>query len=241
MSSCKKCGMKHLKFKNGRVKKSCPKGGSLLTTALTTRPKVVKEMVANYGSQKIVAIKICRQPIISAFNWIYEKVAPSQVKAVREKYGYDKFFHLYMILYLEDGTAIRYEKNERVSAKPNYVETDEPKDCVAKTPVSKSITVSQLVDDYENVGSWRYDVENANCQYFVRDNSHILGITQYDTFIKQKLEGVLPKWSKWLARLATDTSALIDYGIKGGMIIRPPMRIRPPISIKPIPRPIYIK
>ena len=87
---------------------------------------------------------------------------------------------------------------------------------------------------------------DANCQYFVRDNAHILGITKYDTFIKQNLENVLPKWSKFIAGLATDTLALVDYGIRGGsMIIRPPMGIpplhrRPPISIMPIPRPIYV-
>ena len=240
---CIKCGMKHRRFKSGRTAKTCPKtgGSNLLTTALTARPKQVKDMISSYGSKKIVSIKICRQPIISNINWLYEKVASSQIKAVREKYGYDKFFHLYMILYLANGTAIRYEKNERVSIQSNYVESDVPKDCTPQTPITKDITVAELVDAYERVGSWRYDSEDSNCQYFVRDNAHILGIKQYDTFIKQKLEGVLPKWAKFIARLATDTSALIDYGIRGGMIGRPPPKNGRRISIMPFPGIIYAK
>jgi len=231
---CPKCHSVHGRFKNGRTRKSClvkktNRSGGL--NPLTVRPKNVKDMLSKYGTQRIVAIKICRQPIISKINWLYETVAPSQVKAVKEKYGYDKFFHLYMILYLEDGTTIRYEKNERVSIK-NYIEDDSPKDCKPKTPVTRDITLSQMVDEYEKIGSWKYDVEKNNCQYFVRDNSHILGITQYDTFIKQHLEGVLPKWAKYLADLATNTAALIDYGVHGGMmVVRPPTKIpRPPFN-----------
>ena len=230
MTVCSKCNQNHGHFKNGRVRKTCPKscGGSFITTALTTRPKQVKEFITKYGNQTIKAVKICRKPIIKQIRWLYEHVASKSLAKVKKQYSYDDIFHLFLILYLENGATIRYEKNERVGITYNYVE-EEKVDCTEKINVPKIITVEEMINEYEKLGSWRYDAETSNCQYFVRDNCHILGIFQFDHFIKQNLEKVLPTWAHWLANLATDTSALIDYGVRGGSIVSlPPFHARLP-------------
>jgi hypothetical protein len=224
--------MVHHKFKNGRTRKTCPQkqGGY---NPLTTRPQKVKTMVSTFGSKLIIAVKFCRQPISSRFTWILQHVSPTAMKTIKEEYGYDKLFHLYMILYLEDGTSIRYEKNERVSVSLNK-DDDTPKDCTPVIKLKSPITVSTLVDEYEKIGSWRYDVEVQNCQTFALDNAHIMGITNQDTFIKQNLNNVLPRWVKFFANIGTDISALADYAVGNGFaeprydfIIKPPLKNLP--------------
>ena len=272
MTKCSKCNMVHQVFKNGKVKKTCPKKCPCLKTGvprsgfsknkkggfsnpLTVRPKHIKELINKLGSKKITFIKICRQPIIETILKAYKLVAGNKLAATKKKYNYDQIFHLYMILYLDDGrvvstplyeaadsSAIRIEKNERVSVKYNYTENDQAKDCTPKVKAN-GITIKQLIEEYEKVGSWRYDAEISNCQYFVKDMSNILGVFAYDSFIKQKLEGVLPRYASVIANMATDASALLDYAIHGGgfssMQMRPPVHILPVPIIRPTPR--YIK
>ena len=127
MTICKKCGFTHGHFKNNRLRKTCPtKGGANpIYTALVKQPKSIKAMLAKHGSKQIKFIRYGREPIPRFMSWLFEKIGGRTLAEIKQKFNYDEIYHLYCVLYLEDGTLIRFEKNQRVQYNDKYRESDE--------------------------------------------------------------------------------------------------------------------
>ena len=197
------------------------KGGSLaiplITYALTTRPRTIKEMLDIYGDKQIVAVQIGRIPITAVVNHIYHVIGGEKLKKIKDQYNYSDVFHLWIVLKLSDGTLIKIEKAHRV------VVTVNPKiDTPDNTPfitVPNQLTLKQLIDQYEakrHDMAWFYDETNANCQILAKDLVNLLGITQYDSWIKQNIDSVLNVWYHMIAVAVTSGQALADYVVHGG-------------------------
>jgi hypothetical protein len=79
-----------------------------------------KETLKKYGSQKITAMIVARTPLSKTLNTAIDTLALGKFSELVKEKGYDKLFHLSLIIYLEDGTMLIYEKNESVDIEPRF-------------------------------------------------------------------------------------------------------------------------
>ena len=208
------------------TRKRTTKGGSLtiplLTYMLTTRPRTIKEMLDIYGDKKIVSVQIGRRPITAIVNKIYHMIGGEKLKKIKDQYNYSDIYHLWIIVKLSDGTMIKIEKAHRVVVTVNPV-IDTP-DNTPWIPVPNQLTLKQLIEQYEAKRgdmAYFYDETNANCQVMAKDLVNLLGITQYDSWIKENIDSVLNMWYHMIAVAVTSGQSLADFVVHGGGRVRP--------------------
>jgi hypothetical protein len=182
---------------------------------LGSRPKVLNDLLEKEGSQIISKIEICRVPLSSKFNNLLQWASPTKYEKVMMEQNYDKLFHLFLVFHLENGNIYKLEKNQRVYVKPGDVPKKEGTECR-----SMEYGLSNLADfitKAENIpGFYRYSPFKDNCQKWVVDLLNTNGIHQYNDFVLQKVDDLVPSYIKTIAQTATDIAGVVDYNIKGG-------------------------
>jgi len=182
---------------------------------LGSRPKILNDLLEKEGNQIISKIEICRVPLSSKFNNLLQWVSPTKYEKVLREQNYYKLFHLFLVLHLENGNIYKLEKNQRVFVKTGEVPKKEGTECR-----SMEYGLSNLADfitKAENIpGFYRYNAFKDNCQKWVVDLLNTNGIHQYNDFVLQKVEDLVPSYIKTIAQTATDIAGVVDYNIKGG-------------------------
>jgi len=116
--------------------------------------------------QKIVEIKIVRTPLSSAVQILLQIAGGARFK---QAIPYDQLFHLFLIIFLEDGTKLLYEKNETPRLTTDIAGNKEmSKDSKALVvPVDKPITLGEFVSKAQaSMGPdfFSYTPFRLNCQ-----------------------------------------------------------------------------
>lgn len=75
----------------------------------------MRDLISKYKDYKIVHILGAKQPIESSVQWLANIISSGKYEQAKSKLGYDNFFHVYLILRLEDGTKLKVEKNEVIN------------------------------------------------------------------------------------------------------------------------------
>lgn len=179
-------------------------------------PPSVRKIIESEGSQKIVQMAVCREPIMSVIQKI--------VDFFSIKKTYDQLFHLYALVKLQNGKTYRIEKNEVIKISPSAKEID--KDCQR---VSGNFpTLGELfINGEKKVGTERffqYDGVKYNCQDFILAllQGSKLGDQQLYNFIKQDAEDILPSILETGFRKVTDIAGALDRAVQGeGLQKRP--------------------
>lgn len=175
----------------------------------------VKRMLEQYGNQKIVNIKLCRQ-IVSKNNEILLQVLAGKKtwEDAKRKNGFDKFYHLFLIATLENGQMLHVEKNDviRISAAPGP--------CPESYNVGNTdLTLNELLEKTRmrigNNNFFVYDPFSNNCQQFIKQLLTTANL--YDAgakdFVYQDIVGLrddIPGYSRWLAKALTSTAAFFN-------------------------------
>lgn len=184
---------------------------------LEDRPKVIDDLLIKEGDQIITKIEVCRNPISGKFSEGLNVLTLGRLKSVMQKMGYDKLFHLYMILTLANGKVYSLEKNQRI----NVYEGKKLKsngDCAPSLEYGKE-TLREFIMDTEakNIKNlYRYNAFKDNCQKWVYDNLNSNGITQFNDFVLQDVSQLAPSFLERIARGVTDVAGYVDYAIRGG-------------------------
>ena len=184
---------------------------------------VSSEKVFNvYKGETITGIEVRREPLTGAISKVADWVSGGKYTEKLKDLGYDKVFHLYMILKFGNRKVL-IEKNERINITTK----------IAKNPDSDSIEVplngQKNLDDFLNIARDKMG-DHAFFQYNARDNNcqdFLLGILKandllnpdIEKFIKQDAKEIfesLPSWSSALAQFVTDTGGKINQVINGG-------------------------
>jgi len=164
------------------------------------------------GNQKIVEIKIVRTPLHKKIQTIINIGTLGKAKE-----AYDELFHLFLIIFLEDGTKLLYEKNStpRLTTEipPKQDFSKDSKSLVVQIP--KDLTLAQFIDNSQKaMGAdfWVYDLEKLNCQNFVQRSLQANGLlTEEDQkFIVQDVSELSKSTHpilKSIFRKATDLDA----------------------------------
>jgi len=173
-------------------------------------PKSFRDNLAKHGEKKIKSIQVVREPIARAVNAFANIITAGTFNEVAKKQGEAGFFHLYSIIELEDGTRLRFEKNERPVLEPM---SGSPSDKAQSVSVSgKGVILGDMINKgMKRMGESTYiayDPITNNCQDFIEANLGAVGLSTpaLKSFVKQDVAELIektPSFSKVLASKAT--------------------------------------
>lgn len=194
-------------------------GGKLFGAKLDFSNKI-KKILQRYGNQKIRAIRIGRRPIDSRVEKAFNIISIGKWSQLRAQYYYDTLFHLFIILTMDDGKTISFEKNSIVT-----MTEDDPRcsmqnvDCIELEYPAETITLDEFVNKpLKRVGKEKYFIYSPfsqNCQAFVSLVLDTFGLLNQKAkkFIYQDIGEIvkrLPFYVRWAAKSVTDVDATIS-------------------------------
>ena len=227
---------KKAKFFKSFIKKSVKKMKNMRNIIFTARndpeafevqndytPKVYTYLKRNYGL-KIVALSICRTPIKKSIEAALNIVSFGKWSSERSKFGYDDFYHLFLIAETETGRRIVIEKNEVINVKDYPHAPSASDDCkevdMTHGPLKLGVILKKTETEMKDKDYFLYDSFNNNCQVFVENvlSANALLQPELIEFISQELGEVLktqPIYMSSVARNVTDVRGRVKRFMKG--------------------------
>lgn len=202
-------------------------GGKLFPEIRRDFPPYVRQLIAEFEDFEIKNITVCRNPIQRSLTGLLNLFSLGQIEKQMKRLGYDRLFHLFMLINLSNGRVLLLEKNEVINM---YVVTKNINiDSFQKVNVNKNIKLKDFINNtVKAVGPsiYLYNAETNNCQDFIINllKSNGLLTEQLNKFIKQDTKSLLstsPIWVKKISNLTTDFASWfnrIRYG-KGKLLI----------------------
>jgi hypothetical protein len=132
-----------------------------------------KRAIEKYGNNKIIGMQIYRTPLDSIINKTINTISFGQWNELQKKYGFDKFYHLALVLTLDNNKNIIVQKLDVIDVDDSYKTTSKTEtfNITGYAPNTKTLNDlltsarSKLNDDKLWFG---YDPLYNNCQYFIR-------------------------------------------------------------------------
>ena len=182
-------------------------------------PKVYTYIKRNYG-EKIVSLRVCRKPIKKTIEAALNIVSFGKWSSERSKFGYDDFYHLFLVAETEAGRQIIIEKNEVISVKDYpHAPSDDCMDVeMTHGPLKLGVMLKKTENDMKDY--FLYDSFKNNCQVFVENilSANELFQPELVHFISQELGEVLktqPPYLSSVTRNVTDTGGRVKRFLKG--------------------------
>lgn len=179
---------------------------------LDKAPPKVRSFLEKNGDNIIKKMWVCRSPIKSGIEKVANWLTNGNYEENKAKLGYDKMYHLFLLMELDNGKTFRIEKNEVL----NVQKTNDKGQDNIEIPINKEITINSLFENGEKSHKpknfYAYDSINNNCQMFVESllkGSHLL-TNELKSFILQDVDKLVPKVVQKLAKGATDLAGVID-------------------------------
>lgn len=186
-----------------------------------------RKLMEQYGDKVITKIVIQRAPIKTVpVDTLMNLITKGNFNKSLKEYGYDKLFHLFMVITLEDQTEISLEKNETIQMKKSPTKSDFETLNVSLS--GKVITLNELMEKTSNLmGSnfFPYHPINNNCQTFISGVMKAIGLntSQIDTFVNQPVEKLFETYDKsgkltsWMSKI-TQLGTKMNFLKRGGKI-----------------------
>ena len=193
-------------------------------------PNSTKDMLRQYGDGVVTKAIIYRKPIDAYIPFVLNAVSLGKWNQAVKKEGYDKFFHLSLIVEVK-GQLLNVEKLDVVS----ITKGTPTGDTVENEPVpleGRSFTLEQMLEkaraDVGDQAFFEYDSFRNNCQSFVSyllKGQGLYGEKQ-KAFTYQPIQGIvddMPDYVKKFQRGLTDISATLKKVTGQGMVGNEPM------------------
>lgn len=215
------------------------------TLYLDTRfNKTTRENLKKYGNIRVKTITIRRAPISGKIEGLLNILSIFSWEKAKQEQGYDKVFHLSMLVRLVTGETLTLEKNSNISFKVGDAHpNDRGGQVLGPLPIYGSKTVNQVLIKYRDVipGFFVYSAFKNNCQDFLYNVCKGFGVldgeygSEIGKFIKQDIEQVaakVPGFLDKMTRIITDLTAIVDRNVneytgidylglkKGGVVLR---------------------
>ena len=197
--------------------------------------KVQNWLKANQNTE-VKSLQVGRTPLKSWVNTALNIISAGQWNKVKKEVGYDKLFHLYLII----NNKWLVEKNEVFNIKPYSSQSGEEK---VEIPIAKPITIGEMFSNVKNAENFysNYDAFNNNCQdaalYILQQNNQSFNVTaEVKRFIKQDVSSLLQnkqiressRTVKNITNIGATMNKLLQYVsggklsfARGGIIERP--------------------
>lgn len=176
--------------------------------------KSFRDNLTKHGDKKIISIQVVREPLQRAVKAFANLLTAGKLDEVARAQGQAGFFHLYSILTLEDGTKLKYEKNERPVLEPFDGRLGQNAESVNTTgggiPLRDFIerTIKRMGEN----NYIQYSALQLNCQNFILNSLAANGLLTPDlqTFIHQDTTRLIeesPSFGQKIGNAATDLGA----------------------------------
>ena len=236
-SSITNLGKKAYNSAKNAVKKTTEVAKKVITGNTGIPPKV-ESILKKYGQQIISKMVIARTPLGNALVNAMNVASMGDFKKKLDETPYDKLFHLKLILTLQNGVKLAFEKEERVALNLNPPTKKGQEE--VDVPLEKTITLQQLYDNAKaRMGDkfYPYSAKDNNCQDFVTNvlkASDLAGDREYD-FVKQDTTSLFAddNFLRKLSNTITDLGARFNVLMSGGGITDNPNKVFPPMY-KPV-------
>lgn len=173
-------------------------------------------VIKQYGEKPISSMRIVRTPIKSMINTVLNIVSLGKWQELKEKYSFDKLFHLGLVIEVENKMIV-VEKNQTINISTKSIIDHDSE--IMPVALGSTITLGQLLENTRKaVGDatfFGYDAFGNNCQNFIINllqNNGLLN-NENKSFVLQditELSKELPGYVKHVAKAATDVAATID-------------------------------
>jgi len=181
----------------------------------------VRKWLEKYGDMEVIAMKVCRKPIMSMIEKLANLLSLGKLDTNKEKLSYDKLMHLFLVVEMKDFKTFRVEKNHVVEITPTKWDQSEGTEEISLHNTTQFTIGDALKSAEQSVGEklWIYDARNQNCQYFIK---WLLQYTsmwtdRVEKFVMQDVEKVLEGMGLFgkAARAITDVAAVADVAMNG--------------------------
>jgi hypothetical protein len=187
-----------------------------------------KETLAKYGNWPIVRIQLQRTPVKKMLTKVLDFISFGKFSDAMKKYGYDKFFHLAILLTVENGEGLRkiltVEKNAvlNINAKSVNHADSEIKDVPLENP---GLTLNAALNRVKaKMGDrfFKYDAFTNNCQDFIKTflEENDLATPELIKWLYQDISEFrkeIPGITKTIANALTTTGAVADKLMGNGV------------------------
>ena len=201
-------------------------------------PKSFRKVLDKYKDSNITKIIVKRTPLSGVVEGLLNLITLGKWKEI--KGNYDKMYHLYAVLYLENGKQLLLEKNERPvlsESIPKDTNETQATGVMMTKPIPLGEFIGKTIKGMSLESYVVYDGFRNNCQVFIRGHllynqlvsPELLSFIFQDT--KQLIEKT-PTFSQWLMKKATDVAGtgrqLVEELVykKGGVIGRKQLKRR---------------
>lgn len=178
---------------------------------------ITKKTLEQYGNVPISRIEIYRTPLHSMLTKAINFISLGKFEEMQKKLGYDKFFHLALVVMLNNNKKIIIQKLDVIEVSTNYKTNDdtEVEDVTSYNP-SSNLTINQMFANARKVvpdNLWfGYDGLKNNCQWFVKyllENSGLYTKKEND-FVFQNIEKLVKEMPEYVSdtmNFVTDAAA----------------------------------
>lgn len=178
----------------------------------------MRALLEKHGDKPITALRVCRRPLNKNMGKIIEFYR--KIRGIDDgKVVHDKYFHLYLVCRLDDGTELLLEKNEDLNA--DLFKSGNADESLTISFTKNGLTVNNLLQNAKQAlgaSFFQYDSLSNNCQMFVvglLKHSRISITQAQEKFILQDTENLLDSFGQKLARLATSTVNRVNTVVQG--------------------------
>ena len=194
-------------------------GGRIIGAKLSFSNKI-KKILKKYGDKKIRAIRIGRRPINKLVEKAFQIITLGKWDKLKNQYYFDRLFHLFLVLTMEDGTVISFEKNSIVTLSENDSRCSmKDVECIELEYPADSLTLDELVKKpLARIGKEKYFIYNPfsqNCQIFISEvlKTFNLYSPKAKEFVYQDISEIverLPFYVEYVAKTITDIDATVS-------------------------------
>lgn len=201
------------KFKKGK------KGTGILDRFMgkDRLPKEAQAVLDKVGDKKIDFIFIQRVPVEAALKGMLDVLSLGQFSKATKKLGYDKVFHLSMIVQLEGGQDVVVEKNERINISFKIPPMKKGGEKILVGFRGRKTLNELLENTRKKIGDnafFTYQSFKYNCQHFINAilDSNGINNPQAKAFILQDAGAILENMGDDFAYMRPLANSITDLG-----------------------------
>jgi hypothetical protein len=190
-----------------------------MDSRLNKRPKAINDYLSLHGNKGLRRIIVSRKPVSAKIQYIANLVTSGGWEQNMKKLNYDDVYHLFMLVELDDGTLFKLEKNSRVDITLHDNKLGDTMINIDNINKTLNDMFNNAENEYGLERIYRYDPFKTNCQVLLVDLiSAINKITpQLREYIMQTASALIESdILKYIAKMATDSTALIRHTVEGG-------------------------
>ena len=182
-----------------------------------------RKILEKYGMNYIVQIQVKRTPLSKALTTIGNLISLGKMKQVQKKYNYDDLYHLYSVLYLDNGVKIQYEKTQvpKLSIykdEPHKLDLTQQINFQPKHKLRLIETINRHIQYLTPQKYFSYKLNSFNCQNMIDTylTSNDLNEPSYKKFILQNADELVRTLPRGLSK-GIDT--LLNLATRGDVLL----------------------